>query len=75
MMVVEAAVPVVVQLALMTGIRYRQEMVVVQDVINRMVVVAEKVVVRHIDLMFQILMVLLVLILVKDMAVFHSIIL
>ena len=73
MMVVAEAEPVVVQLALMTGIRYQQEVVVVQDVTNGAVVVAEKAVVHHIDLMFQILMVLLVLILVKDMVVFHSI--
>ena len=70
-----AAVPVVVQLALIPTISYRQEVVVVQDVTEHLQDVVEKVVVHHIDLMFQILLVLLVLISVKDMVAFHSIIL
>ena len=49
--------------------------VVVQDVTEHLQDVVEKVVVHHIDLIFQILLVLLVLIPVKDMVVFHSIIL
>jgi hypothetical protein len=75
MMVVAEAEPVVVQLALMTGISYRQEVVVVQDVTEHLQDVVEKVVVHHIDLMYVILTVLNQTIKVKDMAVFHSIIL
>jgi hypothetical protein len=74
MMVVEAAVPVVVMVAL-NHLNYQQEVVVAQDVTEHLQDVVEKVVVLDIDLILSTLMVLLVLILVKDMVVFHSIIL